>query len=1100
MKRVRFLFWLGILAVVPAALSQVREYAIILQDPPVARQIQSRHELKLESARQADSRIEEAQARIRQQLASRNVRVITSTKTLLNAIFVVAGPDEAAALQSLPGVIRVAPLRKAKLHLNAALPLIKVPGAWAALAGAGISDPGAGIKIAIIDTGIDQTHPGFQDPSMSMPPGFPLCSGTDCNYTNSKVIVARSYVWMTAVGSGPSDSRPDDLSPRDHVGHGTATAMVAAGVQHAGPLATISGVAPKAYLGNYKVFGSPYINDGATSSSIIKALDDAFNDGMDIASLSLGFPAWFGPLDKGADCGALDPNAPCEVEANAVETAVSRGMIVVASAGNDGDAGLNRPTLSTVATPGIAPSAITAGASRNAHNFYSTVSVTDSGAPPTVTDLPGMFGNGPLPDTVLTAPLLDVNGLACSALAPNAVSGAIALIQRGQCYFYNKVLNAQAAGAVGVIFYCEDSQYCTDGGETPFPPGVAGTSIPSMLIGTTSGRALKSYVQAHPNAHVTMDPTVHEYSDPNVDTVAAFSSRGPSIAPETAIKPEVAGIGTSVYMATQNYDTNGDMYNPSRYTVAEGTSFSGPMAAGVAALVKQKNPNLTPAEIKSAIVNTASQTVTDGGAEARVIAVGAGKLDALAAVQSNVFVDPPTLSFGSVTVALMGSTKRLTVTNNSGSAVTLAVVPRDADPNAHLTLSSATVPANSMQAIAVTLAGSMPSTGSYEGVITLTGGAVDLHVPFYYAAGTGVINDLVPVTGTLVSGTVGQPIPGLAVAIRAVDQYGLSVEGSPVGWTTSGGPQIGFSGCGWNSQTYDRGVAAACIQAGASPTTQTVTAMAGGLQMTFTINPRLQPVVSKNSSGQLGVTNGASFNTTNGGSPALSPGSYITIFGANLADTGVQAWFDQYLPPAFVYLPLALAGVSVTFDVSSQGISAPGHLSYVAPGQINVQVPFELQGQSTASMKIRVGNTVSSVYTIQLADAAPGIFENDPYGTGQAWAAAQHADTYAPVGPSQPAQKSEWLLIYATGLGPVYNQPASGEPAPYNPLANAKLPVSVTIGGQPVKSIYYAGLTPSYMGLYQVNVQVADNTPSGRQPVIVTANGNSSKAAYVSMQ
>src|SRR6185295_17953200 len=83
-------------------------------------------------------------------------------------------------------------------------------------------------------------------------------------------------------------STDPDPSARDHIGHGTSTAMAAAGVLNAGPLATIRGVAPKAYLGSYKVFGSPGVNDGASEDAILKALDDAVADGMDVINVSLG--------------------------------------------------------------------------------------------------------------------------------------------------------------------------------------------------------------------------------------------------------------------------------------------------------------------------------------------------------------------------------------------------------------------------------------------------------------------------------------------------------------------------------------------------------------------------------------------------------------------------------------------------------------------------------------------------------------------------------------------------------------------------------------------------------------------------------------------
>src|SRR6185369_13222179 len=114
-------------------------------------------------------------------------------------------------------------------------------------------------------------------------------------------------------GSAPlnpaADSRPDDYSPRDRVGHGTAVASTAAGYSNTG-LVTFSGVAPKAYLGNYKIYGSPEVNDFTTEDVIIQALEDAMKDGMDIVSFSSGAPALTGPTDSGATCG-LAAGVPC---------------------------------------------------------------------------------------------------------------------------------------------------------------------------------------------------------------------------------------------------------------------------------------------------------------------------------------------------------------------------------------------------------------------------------------------------------------------------------------------------------------------------------------------------------------------------------------------------------------------------------------------------------------------------------------------------------------------------------------------------------------------------------------------------------------------
>src|SRR5260370_19651863 len=215
-------------------------------------------------------------------------------------------PERADELKGLPGVKGVVTLRTRHLTLNWAATPMNAPAAWNAFGG--MENAGAGMKIAILDTGIDQNHPSFQDSSLKTPAGYPLCNVPNCSsFTNNKVIVARSYVSILAAGSNPNnpaaDSRPDDYSPRDRVGHGSATASSSPAAPNTCPAqVTIVGMAPKAYLGNYKIFGSPQVNDGATDHAIIQALEDALNDHMDVVSLPIAVTALTRPLHTVAAC------------------------------------------------------------------------------------------------------------------------------------------------------------------------------------------------------------------------------------------------------------------------------------------------------------------------------------------------------------------------------------------------------------------------------------------------------------------------------------------------------------------------------------------------------------------------------------------------------------------------------------------------------------------------------------------------------------------------------------------------------------------------------------------------------------------------------
>ncbi len=390
-----------VLLLVTAAFSQTHgrlaDYALVLEDPPVAQKVQSRAALTGSEAQAHMAKVRGAQRSVIAELGRRKVRVTSSSQLLVNAVFVRVAPEEAAALQAIPGVKWMQYLPPAKPLLNTALDLVGVPSAWTAIGSN--SNAGAGIRIGIIDTGIDQNHPGFQDSSLKPPSGFPA---GDTGYTNNKVIVARSYVSLLN-DPDPTYSTPDDFSPRDRQGHGTAIAMIAAGVQNNGPLAAITGVAPKAFLGNYKVFGSPGVNEYTLFPAWNQALTDAVNDGMDIVTLSLGEgdPAIVGPLDTGASvCG----DAICDVRSQAVESATKLGLLVVAAAGNGGDIGAKFPTQNSLNTPGVAPDALTVGASTNRHVLYQTVRVNGS----SLGNLRGLFGDGPKISSPLTAPIKDV--------------------------------------------------------------------------------------------------------------------------------------------------------------------------------------------------------------------------------------------------------------------------------------------------------------------------------------------------------------------------------------------------------------------------------------------------------------------------------------------------------------------------------------------------------------------------------------------------------------------------------------------------------------------------------------------------------------------
>jgi uncharacterized protein (TIGR03437 family) len=1093
----------GLLAAIPGSSQTYSgQYAVILKDTPVAQRFASREAMSRPDADAYRRQIVSLQEAVHREMDARKIPVVATVDTVLNAMFVAATPDRVAEMKQIPGVLEVVPVRTVRALLNRATQIVNAPAAWSALGGQGSA--GQGIKVAVLDFGIDQTHPAFQDPSLPMPSGFPKCTDghpEDCAFTSNKVIVARSYVRLIAPGSNPSspsaDSRPDDYSPRDHEGHGTAIASVIAGNNATGSV-TITGMAPKAYLGSYKIFGSPGVNEAPPETVIIKAADDAVKDGMDIISLSAGFSGpQTGPLDTGAACG-LAAGAPCDLLATAFENEVKAGVTVVVAAGNENYFSCNTfPCFNTITSPATAPSVIAVGATTNSHYFLPNVTV--AGAPSNLQKIAAQPGDDPFsPVGAYTYPVRDVttlgdNGLACSALPSGTLFGTFALIQRGTCSFATKVDNAWDAGAAGVIIYMAD-------GTAPVRPlGLDNNGIPVVMVSQADGQNLKTYVASNPAALVTIDPAGTETDDTlNSNFLVFFSSIGPNIG-DFAVKPEIVAPGAGyqptdfyrpeggIYMAAQNYDPDGGQYSTTRYAAAEGTSFSAPLVAGAAALVKQKNPTWTPAQIKSALVNTAKQDVVtdDSGNIVDVEWLGAGKLDAGAAVNTNVAVSPTTVTFGMLKSGATPSPQTLTLTNLGSSSVTLsvAVAAGQASATGNLTSgiiptvdkSSITLAAGANTTLTVSLSGNVPAAGAFNGAIKITGGASALTIPYAYYVGGGAATDyqLMSIGSGSYEAIIGQqpydaliPNRPTAIGVRLIDGNGVPVSGAAVTWSVSPRNSVTFKNSAATTDIYGVAMTDLVVNQASS----TVTAAVGGQTAQFTGTGWAQPTIAAG-----GVVNAAN-NTA-----PIAPGSYVAIYGSNLSE-----FTDQNFYPI---LPLALdalfgAGVTVSFDAANG--SWPGRMVFVSPGQVNVQAPWELQGQTSAQVKVTINDYIfGNVVTVAVNDATPSFFE-----TSSGIAAAVDNATGKVVLASAPIKRGGIVQLYMNGLGACNNQPNSGEPASSDPnkLATTKATPTVQIGGQSAQ-VFYSGLAPGFPGLYQVTVAVPSGITVGTAPISVTIGG-----------
>jgi uncharacterized protein (TIGR03437 family) len=227
------------------------------------------------------------------------------------------------------------------------------------------------------------------------------------------------------------------------------------------------------------------------------------------------------------------------------------------------------------------------------------------------------------------------------------------------------------------------------------------------------------------------------------------------------------------------------------------------------------------------------------------------------------------------------------------------------------------------------------------------------------------------------------------------------------------------------------------------------------------------------------VTNGASF------AAGVSPGAIVTIFGTSLTKNVSGVVLADRLP-----LPTQLAGTSVQVSGTAAPLFAVANVN--GQEQINLQVPYEVTGQSTASFVVNNNGVSSAAVVVNVAAAHPGIFTVD----GKS-GAILHGITSTLVTASNPAARGEVVVIYATGLGPVSPAPATGTAASSNPLSLTSAQPVVRIGGSNAP-VLFSGLAPSFAGLYQVNVGVpADITPAPAVELVLVQSGVASNTVIL---
>lgn len=575
--------------------------------------------------------------------------------TVLNGVVVQSNaPDAREILSNMPGVKYVVQDSIVRAHMDASLPLIKAPEAWSLVGGRDTA--GAGVRVAVIDSGIAPEHPMFDATNFEAPAARPdddYCATVDPTFCNGKLIVARHYT--------PSDINVEEIdTPYDVDGHGTHVAGTAIGNRVTNSQGTeLSGVAPGAYLMAYKALWADGSGSASGSTSgLLQALNDAVSDGADVINNS-----W------GGSASSFDYQLYTDVFGR-IEAA---GVVLVTSAGNAG------PNASTVGCPACAEPGL-AIASTNTQSFSINLSVVTLNE----VEFPAVPGGDVVHNADLTAKAMladsvdSSNDDACAPFEAGSFDGGIGIAMRGgltpegdPCYFYIKAANLKDAGAQGMIIMNN-----VPGDAIPMG-GLTDLTFPSVMVDLNQGLTL--YTTITEGDDITIG--AFQRSELPEGGISSFSSRGPNF--ESAVlKPDVAAPGSPILSAAIGSTSDS-------YVALSGTSMSSPHVAGAAAVVLQNKPELSATQVKSALVNSANPDAAIGsaGTTASVFASGAGALDLESALGAELLFDMVSLSEG----CFSSCDYRLTGTYTGDNALTLSMSLALNDSNTAVTLASTLV-------------------------------------------------------------------------------------------------------------------------------------------------------------------------------------------------------------------------------------------------------------------------------------------------------------------------------------------------------------------------------------------------------------------------
>jgi minor extracellular serine protease Vpr len=622
---------------------------------------------------------------------------------LFNGFSVTVGRAQLGTLMRMPGVKAIYPVETIQMPETGTISpamatAITMTGVDIAQNELGLD--GTGIKVAVMDTGIDIDHPDFGGSGTNGTTPFP----------SARVVAGWDFVGdvFNADSSSPTYNPvpTPDANPDDCGGHGTHVAGIV------GANGTVKGVAPNVQFGAYRVFGC---NGSTTADIMIAAMERALADGMHVLNMSIGSTYQW-------------PEYPT---AKAASRLVNRRMVVVASAGNSGATGMY-----STGAPSVGDKVISVASFDNTHVRQRLFTVSPDGVE---VGYNSATGAAPTP-TAGTQPLArtgtaEATADACSALPDDSLDGRVALVRRGGCPFHTKALNAQNAGAAGVVIY--DNLV-----GSPLNITVAGTpaiTVPVVAVSAASGGLLDSRIAAGPTSLTWTDQT-GSFVNPVGGRMSAFSAYGMS--PDLQLKPDIGAPGGAIYSAYP-LERGG-------FATLSGTSMSAPHVAGAAALLLQAEPRTSSQQVRNILQNTARPQMWSGNPGLGLLEIvhrqGAGMLRIDDAITNATRVEPGKLSLGEGEAGPV--TRSIEIENNGDAPVTYALSWVDAvstGPNTFVPsyllpatgvsfgTSNVTLEPGATAAVGVTFTPpALPAGSQYGGYLVLTpdDGSAVLRVPF----------------------------------------------------------------------------------------------------------------------------------------------------------------------------------------------------------------------------------------------------------------------------------------------------------------------------------------------------------------------------------